>query len=136
MPMFDYGKALDRSWLSGTWRCLLLKDTWVPDVTANFVSNVSADEAAGAGYVRKTLAVQTITVDIVLHRADHYADNLTWTALTCPDFRYAVIYLFGTVDADSVLHSYYDFAAQAVTALDFTIKWNGAASNGVVFRGT
>jgi len=138
MAMFDYGKALNRSWLAGTWQVLLLKGTWTPDVTVQYVAGLvpGTYEATGTGYARKTLTTQTITVDTALHRADHYADNLTWTALTCTDFRYAVVYLLNTTDANSVVHSYYDFAQQAVTALDFTIKWNGAVSNGVVFRGT
>jgi hypothetical protein len=136
--MFDYGKALNRSWLTGTWRTLLLKGTWTPDVTAQFVSTLvpATFEATGTGYARKTLASQTINVDTVNHRADHDAAILTWTALTCTDFRYAVVYLFGTTDADSVLHSYYDFGAQAVTALDFILKWNGGTATGTVFRGT
>jgi hypothetical protein len=136
--MFNYGKALDRSWIVGTWRVLLLKGTWAPDIDVQFVSDLvpATFESTGAGYVRKTLAGQTITVDLAADRADHYADNLTWTALTCADFRYAVVYLFGTVDGDSVLHSYYDFGAQAVVALDFVLKWNAAVANGVVFRGT
>lgn len=136
--MFNYGKALDRSWIAGTWRVLLLKGTWTPDIDVQYVSDLvpATFESTGVGYVRKTLAGQTITVDTGADRADHYADNLTWTTLTCADFRYAAVYLFGTVDADSVLHSYYDFGAQAVTALDFILKWNAAATNGVVFRGT
>lgn len=136
MPMMNYGKGLNKSWIAGTWRVLLLKGTWAPDIDLNFVSDVSADESAGAGYVRKTLSGQTAVVDLLNDRFDHNADNLTWTALTCSDFRYAMVYYFGTVDADSILHSYYDFAQQNVTALDFIIKWNGAASNGSVFRGT
>ena len=121
----------------GTWRCALFKNTWTPDITQQFVSNLvpATYESTGTNYVRKTLTGQTITVDLALNRADHYADSLTWTALTSTDFRYAVIYIFGTVDTDSVLHSYYDFGPQAVTALDFVLKWNGAVTNGVVFRG-
>ena len=136
--MFNYGKGLNKSWIAGTWKVLLLKGTWTPDIDVNFVSGLvpATFESTGVGYVRKTLTTQTAVVDLVNDRFDHNADNLTWSTLTCTDFRYAVVYLFGTVDGDSILHSYYDFGAQSVTALDFIIKWNGAATNGSVFRGT
>lgn len=139
MPMFNYGKALNRSWIAGTWRVLLLKGTWTPDIDAQFVSSLvpaTFELPATGNYVRKTLATQTITVDLVNDRVDHDAAILSWAALTSVDFRYAAVYLFGTVDGDSVLHSYYDFAQQAVTALDFILKWNGGAVTGTVFRGT
>lgn len=138
MPMFNYGKALNRSWIAGTWRTLLLKGTWTPDIDAQFVSSLvpATFESTGSGYVRKTLAGQAISVDLTNNWVDHDATILTWSALTCADFRYAAVYLFGTVDGDSVLHSYYDFAQQAVTAMDFLLKWNGAAATGTVFRGT
>ncbi len=137
MPMFNYGKALNRSWISGTWQVLLLKGTWTPDIDLQFVSSLvpATYEVTGTGYVRKTLAGQIITVDLVNNWVDHDANSLTWTALTTTDMRYAVVYLFGTVDADSVLHSYYDFGAQAVTVTDFTIQWNSTVTAGTVFRG-
>ena len=135
MPMFDYGKALNRSWVAGTWQVLLLKGTWVPNITLEYVSQVAPSEAAGTNYSRKNLAGQSITVDTVNHRADHYADSVTWTTLTCSDFRYAAVYLFGTSDADSVLHSYYDLSQRNVTNTTVIVDWNGSPANGIVFRG-
>lgn len=138
MPLFNYGKALNKSWISGTWKVALFKGTWTPDIDQQFVSGLvpATYESTGTNYARKTLATQAIVVDTVNDRVDHNADNLTWSNLTSSDFRYAVVYLFVTVDADSINHSYYDFGAQAVTALDFVLKWNGGTTNGTVFRGT
>lgn len=135
MPMFNYGKALNRDWTAGTWRCMFLKGTWTPDIDIQFVSSIAGVESTGTGVVRKTLAGQTITVDTALDRADHYADNVTWTGVTCTDFRYLAVYKFTTSDADSVVLCYFDLGAQSVTATDVTVKWNAAVSNGVVFRG-
>lgn len=138
MPLFNAGKSLNRSWLAGTWRAALFRNTWTPDIDQTFLSGLvpGTYETTGTNYARKTLAGQTITVDMALDRSDHFADNLQWTTLTSSDLRYVVVYTFVTTDADSVLHSYFDLGAQSVTALDFLCKWNGAASNGVVFRGS
>jgi hypothetical protein len=56
----------------------------------------------------------------------------SWTST----FRYAVVYRFVTNDADSILVAYFDLGAQSITASDFTIKWNGGASSGTVYKGT
>ncbi len=132
MPLFNVGKALDRSWLSGTWRLMLLKGTWTPDIDARFVSDVVAFEAVGDNYARKDVTGRFVDVS---DHADHLADNLAWPALTCADFRYAVLYQLGTGDADSVLLNYLDLGPQDVTTTNVVIQWNGGTPNGVVFRG-
>lgn len=136
MPMFNYGKPLDKSWIAGTWQVMLLDAAWTPDIDLEFVADVVANEATGTNYARMTLAGQSITVDLANDWANHDADIVTWALLTCASFQYAVVFYFVTDDSDSVLHSYYDFGPQAVTALDFILKWNGASVNGTVFRGT
>lgn len=140
LPFFDYGKQLNRSWTSGTWRVMLLKGTWTPDVTQQFVSGVVASEASGTNYARQDLAGQAIAVDTSGHVANHSANNTSFgtagSPLTCSDFRYAVIYQFTTNDAASVLLCYFDLGAQAVTSMVVTLAWNGGASSGTVFQGT
>jgi len=140
LPFFDYGKQLNRSWTSGTWRVLLLKGTWTPDVTLQFVSQLSASESSGTNYARQTLTGQAIAVDTGAHVANHSANNAVFgsvgSPLTSSDVRYAVVYQFGTNDADSVLLCYFDLGQQAFTSVVFTVAWNGGASSGTVFQGT
>jgi len=139
MPMYNRAKARDATfdWSAGgqTFRVLLVTSSYAPNVDHDFVSDVVANEIAGGGYVRKDVTTRTVTYDDANDRVDHNGDNITWTALT-NTFRYAIVYRFVTVDADSTLIEYVDLGAQSLTAQDFTIKWNAAASNGTVFRGT
>ena len=137
MTIYNQGKALNRDWTTGTWRVMLLTSAYSPNIDQDFVSDIVGNEVStsGTGYSRQTLTGQAVVVDDTNDRVDHNANNTSWAALTC-SFRYAVIYKFGTVDGDSVLHSYIDLGAQSLTALPFTIQWNGGASAGTVFRGT
>jgi hypothetical protein len=138
MPAYNRAKKQDGSFdwddVGQTFRVLLTTSSYTPNVDHDFVSDVT-NEIAGGGYVRKDVAGRAVVLDDANDRADHDADNLTWTALTNA-FRYAVLYRFVTNDADSVLLYYWDLGAQSVTASDFTIAWNAGASSGTVFRGT
>lgn len=139
MPMYNRGKVQNASfdWDDGaqTFRVLLVTSSYTPNVDHDFVSDVVANEATGTGYVRKDVTGRSVTIDDTNDRADHDANNITWTALTSA-FRYAIVYRLVTNDADSPVLCYFDLGAQSVTAQDFTIKWNGGASSGTVFRGT
>ncbi len=138
MPLFNVGKALTRSWTSGTWKAMLLKGTWTPDVEDRFVADLVAHEVAGGAtnYVRKTLTGQAVVINDTDDRAEHDADTITWSNLIVPDFRFVVIYSEVLTDADHLLHSYHDVLQQAANAVDFVQRWNAGVLNGTVFRGT
>ena len=65
------------------------------------------------------------------------ADNVAWTGLTSTQtYRWAIVYRFGTNDADSDLIAAIDMNAAGINLTgitDYTIKWDGAASNGRLF---
>jgi hypothetical protein len=72
----------------------------------NFVSNVLAvsgvTEAAASGYVRKTLAGETLTEDDTNNYAELTWTNPVWTAVaTGETWRAFVLFRFVTNDADS-----------------------------------
>lgn len=139
MPAYNRAKKQDGSfdWDDGaqTFRVLLVTSSYTPNLDHDFVSDVVANEATGTGYVRKDVTGRAVVLDDTNDRADHDASNITWTALTST-FRYAVLFRLVTVDGDSPVLHYFDLGAQSLTAQDFTIKWNGGASAGTVFRGT
>lgn len=137
MPMYNRAKVQDGSidWDTHTFRVLLATSSYTPNVDHDFVSDVVANEATGTGYARQTLTGNAVSIDDTNDRVDHNANNVTITTLTST-FRYAVVYRFVTNDADSILVAYFDLGAQSITASDFTIKWNGGASSGTVYRGT
>lgn len=135
MTIYNRGKALDKNWVTDTFRVMLLTSAYTPNVDHDFVADVVANETSGSGYSRQTLANKAIVIDDTNDRADHNADTVTWAALTAA-FRYAVVYKFVTNDADSILHEYVDLGAQSLTALPFSIQWNAGVTSGTVLRGT
>jgi hypothetical protein len=135
MPLYNRGKALNKDFTAGTWRWILLTSAYVPNPDHDFVSDVVANEASGSGYARQNVAGQAITIDDANDRADHDATNPTFGPMTSA-FRYLGLYKFGTNDADSELHSYYDVGAQSITAASYMALLNGGAASGTAFRGT
>lgn len=136
MPFYNRGKSKGSAdWIAGTWRVLLVTSAYVPSPAHTFVADVVASEVSGGGYARVAVANRAFTIDNVKNEADFTADTTTFASLTA-SFRYAILYRFGTNDADSELHSYYDLNAQAIVAAPFDVRWNGGATNGLVFKAT
>ncbi len=134
MGMYNRGKKFGKAdWEAGTWRVLLVTSSYTPNADHDFVSDVVANEASGAGYSRKDLTTRTATVDDTNDRVDYTADKVLWATLTAA-FKYAIVYKFGSNDGDSELHSWYDLGAQSLTALPFDIKWNGIDGVGALVR--
>ena len=135
MPLYNRGKGQNQDFTAGTWRWMLLTSAYVPNVDSDFVSDIVANEASGAGYARQNVTGQAVSIDDALDRVDHNANNPTFGPMTSA-FQYLVLYRFGTVDADSALHSYYDLGAQSVTTASYIPLLNGGATSGTVYRGT
>lgn len=123
--VYNTGKSPANADLTnGTFKVMLLTSSYTPDVDHATVSAIVANEATGTGYVRKTLASPTLTVDNTNDRVDLGGANMTWTGLTST-FRYAVLFKFITNDAASIPVAYFDLGAQSLTAQDFSINWTG-----------
>lgn len=132
-------KALNANdWTAGTWRVLLVDASYTPNIDTHVFVSAVTGELTGGTYVRKTLATQSVSVDNATDRANYLADNVTWSALAAGGATAAgaVVYKFVTNDADSILFAYVDFADTATNGNDFTVKWDGQASNGAVMRVT
>lgn len=136
MPIYNRGKKQDGSfdWDDGgqTFRCLLTTSSYTPNVDHDFVSDVT-NELSGGGYARQDVSGRAVVLDDTNDRVDHDATNVSFTIAGSP--KYAVIYRFVTVDGDSPLIAYYDLGSVTLTGV-LTIKWNGGASSGTVYRGT
>ena len=116
-------------------KVMLLTSAYTPVATANFVSDVSANEMTGTGYVagfggsgRKSLANKTFTEDDSAGTATFDADNLTWTAITAGTFQHAAIIKEVTTDADSLIICFVTFTAQVTAGLNLLVAWH---TNGI-----
>ena len=133
--MYNRAKQHLRNWSAGTWRIMLVTSSYTPDPDHDFVNDVVANEASGSGYARQDVVGRSVVINDASDRAEHNADNQTWASLTST-FRYAIIYFSVTSDADHELQRCIDLGAQSLTAVPFTIQWDGGASSGTVYRGT
>lgn len=128
------GSLNSNPWATGTWRVLLATSSYAINIDSHVFVSAVTNELSGGNYVRKDLT-NTRTVDNTNDRCDYLSDNVTWTAVTAaagaPAF--AIVYKFVTNDADSLLICQLD-AVATFNGGDFTIKWDGQASNGTVFR--
>jgi hypothetical protein len=128
-------KTLD--WANDTIKLALVTASYAPNVGTHVSMADVTNELSTTGYARKTLANKSIVNDTSLHRCDFKADNPTWTAIgtatSPPVAAAAIIYkdVDGT-DANAILLGYLDNADQALNGGDFTLKFDGQASNGRV----
>lgn len=98
--------------LVDTIQALLLDDTLLPDIDSDeFVADISANEIAGGGYARKTLANKSTTVDNANNRSEFDADNIDWSADSFTGARYLVFFKDTGNDATAPLIGYYDFGS-------------------------
>lgn len=124
--------------VNDTIRVLLVNASHTFTATHTTVSQVVANELSTTGYVRKDLAGKAVTA--AANVTSFLADNATWLALgpstSGPTAAFAIVYKFITNDAGSLLIACVDFPDQTLNGSDFTLKWNGASSNGAVFTFT
>lgn len=104
----------------------LLVDGYVFSADHDFVSDVVADEVAGTGYSRKTLASITAAEDDVNNRAEFDAANLTWTGIDVGDVDGLIIFEDTGVDATSKLILYINDGGLPITTNggDLTVTWD------------
>jgi hypothetical protein len=121
----------DVDWLTTTIKVMLVDDTYTFSATHNFVSDVSADELSGTGYVagfgnsgRKTLGSKTVTEDDANNRAELDAGDLTWTGLDAGTVGGAIVIVEITNDAASLLLAFLDSTDTASNGGDFTFQWD------------
>lgn len=128
------GSLNANDWTSGTWKVLLTTSSYAINIDTHVFVSAVTNELSGGSYVRKTLTTSR-TVDNTNDRCDYLADNVTWTAVTAAAGApaYAIVFKFVTNDADSLLICQLD-AVATFNGGDFTIKFDGQASNGTVFR--
>jgi hypothetical protein len=111
-------------YISGTVKCLLTSNTYVPNQdTHQYVSDIT-NEVSGAGYTAggvtltsKTNSYNTSTNTVALDAADP-----TWATITIAEIRYAVFYIDSGTPSTSPLLCYMDFEANyAPSAQSFTV---------------
>ncbi len=134
--IYNRGLALNKDWASGTWVVLLLTSAYTPNVDHDFISELVANEVStsGTGYTRKNLTGRSVVFNDTTDKAEHLADAVQYTGLTCA-FQYVAIAKVGTGDGDSELHSVYDLGAQSISGAGFNLNWDDDDVNGVVFFG-
>ncbi len=132
-----------RDLLTGTVRVLLLTDATTPVFleTSSFVSDVLAEagntEASDASYTgqgasgRLTLGTKSVVEAGGL--VEFLAAKSVWTALDGFTVAAAVVFFFGTSDADSEVISFHDFVDKAANGSNFEVRWNNVNGNGRVF---
>lgn len=102
--------------LTDTLKFILLKSSYSPAKTHNFVSDVSAHEADVSGETwgfsgtgRKTLASKAVTENDSNNRGELDCADVTWSSLaTGNNIQYVACYKQGTSDADSKLLGVFD----------------------------
>lgn len=112
-----------------TIKVMLVNASYVPDADHDFVSDVSANELSGTGYIggfagsgRKTIANKAFSTDLVNDRSEFTFDPVTWTAIDAGTAAYAILVKEITNDAASRLVAWLDLSPDVVTnGGDFTL---------------
>lgn len=111
-------------WTTDTIQMLLNSASYTFDPDHDFVDNVDANELSGTGYVRKTLAGKTVTVDDTNNEVRYDATDVTWTGANFGTVAGGVVFKFVTNDTDSVPLAWVELTAPAVTnGGDFTFQF-------------
>lgn len=117
--------------LTDTIKVMLVTTAGLPTADTNFVSQISANELTGSGYVagfagagRKTLASKTVTEDDANDRAYFDAADLTWTVINAGTAAYAVLIKEVTNDADSIVIGWIDITDVVTNGGDLTLSWS------------
>ncbi len=128
------------NWTAGAasaYKVMLVTNSYTPNPDHTFpnATGLAANEVTGGSYARQDLPNRAATKDDSNDRFDHSADNVVFTALAGPAApRYAIVYRAVTADTDHELVAWIDLGAGLSVTGDFTVKWNGGTSSGVVFR--
>jgi len=113
MPTYNYSYR-NVDWDAGTFKMALLTSDYVPSRSHAFFDDVSANEASGTNYTAggATLANPAVTRDASGYRDQFSSDAASWTALTCDDIRYGVVYEDTGDPATSVLIAWFDLVQE------------------------
>ncbi len=128
-----------RTAAGNTYRVLLATSSYTPALADNVVTVPAAFELSGGGYARvSSLTTRTVTQNDANSRADYAADCPTWAGLSSTQsVKWAVVYRFGTTDADSDLIVALDMGGVLLTGLtSWTLQFDAQPTNGRVFSVT
>ncbi len=114
------------NWDTDTIKCELMAAAYTPNIdTDEFWSGISANVAANANYVAKTITCSTPTVDTGNDRAVYDATtNPSWTALGAGALSCAVLYKDTGNPATSPLICYMAIVATQPNGGNYTITWH------------
>lgn len=131
--IYTRGRDELRDFGSDTFRALLVTASYTPNVDHDFVADVSANELAGSGYSRPTLASKSRTIDDTNNRIVYdAADPSFGTIVAGETARYMIVYRFVTDDSDSILVACYDIGSQATNGAPFVVT---LSSDGLLYAG-
>jgi len=117
--VFNSGKGSKFDWENDTITHMLVDENYIADPDDNTVSDPVADEIAGTGYSRKTIANPTETEDAGNDKVVFDADNPVWTGANFTSYvKGCVTYKNNTNDADHRLLVYNEFASGAIVAVN------------------
>jgi len=114
---FVYGKAMqtlvNKEWDFDTDDivCALASSAYTPDQDTHDYADDITDELSGGGYARVTLTTKTVGYTAGTNVLKLDADDVTFTAFTAADIRYAVFFADTGADSVSPLLLYVDFGA-------------------------
>lgn len=114
-----------------TIKCALFTSSLTPNIdTQVYYSDIIANEISGTGYTAGgvTLTGKTLTQNNTTDRGVFDANDPTWTVLTAPDIRYAVLYKSTGTSSTSQLMVIYDLGAQSQTGASFTVQFDTAGA--------
>lgn len=130
----DFAAGLDSAY-----KVMLLTGTYTPDpdhLHPN-ATGLAANEITGGSYARQNLASRTRTVNNTTDKVEHAANNPTFSALAASSApRWAIVYRVVTDDTDSQLVCCIDLGAGLSVSGDFTVKWSGTTTSGILFTGS
>jgi len=114
---------------------MLVTSSYTPNADHDFpnATGLAANEVTGGSYARQNVASRTKTVQDGSDKYEHAANNVTFTALSSAAPKYAIIYRAVSADTDHQLVCWIDLGTVSVTG-DFTVKWDGGATDGVIFE--
>lgn len=114
-------------------RLLLLTTTYTQDKNDNVVSDLTNELTVG-GYVRQTLANETLTEDDTNDRVYMDADDATFTALVAGEtIGWAVMIRHTGSDATAPVISAYDVPDTPTNGGNVVVQWTAPGSGGVLY---
>ena len=133
--MYNYGKGEflngNIDWVNDTINMGLNTTSYTADPDHEFPGDTggpadTGKESTGTGYVRKSLASKTVTVNDTDDRAEVDAADVTWTGLDCGTIAGAFVLQHVVDDTDSPLICWLDFADLTTNGGDVTLQFASA----------